>query len=189
MRTSTGTQTSRCPGIADPSHARACLAPESATAAGAGIAHLTMLLALASLPLAGAVAGALYDEHDHLGFTNWRSACRATGLSLRSALTFSLQLLPTAIAGLLAGGLALQLIGFTLRNRGQANTCLAAHAGCALTMPIGMALCAQSLPLPMMIAADVLLAAAAAWTVQRFFIRIPTYSHRRLSVFERIPAR
>lgn len=152
-------------------------------------AQLAQLLVLTTLPLAGALAGALFDERDHLGFTNWRSACRAAGFSFRSTLAFSFELLPTAIVGLLAGGLALQLIGFGLRHRDQPGLCLAAHAGCALTMPIGLLLCAFALPLPALLATDVLLAGAAAWIVKRFFIRSATYTRGELSVMDRIPAR
>jgi hypothetical protein len=137
--------------------------------------QLVRILALAVLPLAAAVAGALVDESHHLGFTNWRTACRASGFSLRSVLTFSVELLPTAIVGLLAGGLALQAIGFALRHRdGHAGLCLAAHAGCALSMPVGMSLCALALPLPVMFATDALLALVAAWILGGFAIR-PQY--------------
>jgi hypothetical protein len=151
-------------------------------------APLAKLLLLTALPLAGAIAGALFDERDHLGFTNWRSACRVSGFSFRSTVTFAFELLPTAIIGLLAGGLALQAIGFRLRHRDQTNLCLTAHAGCALTMPIGMALCAYALPLPTMLAIDVSLAFAAAWLVRRFFLRSDTCTHRGMSVVDRIPS-
>ena len=126
------------------------------------------LLPLTLLPLAGALAGAWFDERHHLGFTNWRSACRAAGFSMRSVFAFAFELLPTAIVGLLAGGLALQLIGFALRERaGGTRMCLAAHAGCALTMPIGMSLCALALPVPAMLVTDALLAVAASSVVLR----------------------
>jgi len=130
------------------------------------------MLALAALPLAGAVVGALIDERHHLGVTNWRSACRASGISFRSVLVFSFELLPTAIVGLLAGGLVLQAIGFALRHHGRhADWCFAAHAGCAVTMPLGLALCALALPLPLTLAADALLAFAAAWILSGFTAR------------------
>jgi hypothetical protein len=135
--------------------------------------QLARMLALAVLPLAGAVAGALLDERHHLGFTNWRSACRAVGFSFRSVMFFSFELLPTAIVGLLAGGLALQAIGVVMRHRGHADLCLAAHAGCALTMPVGLALCALALPLPVMLVTDALLAFAAAWILSGFSTRFP----------------
>jgi len=136
-------------------------------------AHLARLLALAVLPLAGAVAGALIDERHHLGFTNWSSACRTAGFAFGSVVTFSFELLPTAIVGLLAGGLALQALGFALRNRApHADLCLAAHAGCALTMPIGSSLCALSLPLPAMLVTDAMLALVAAWALSGFARRL-----------------
>jgi len=160
----------------------------SEPARSASFTQSAKLMVFASLPLAGAIAGALIDESDHLGFTNWRSACRAAGFSFRSVVTFSFELLPTAIVGLLAGGLALLASGFVLRHRDRPSLCLAAHAGCALTMPIGMSLCAFALPLPAMLAIDVLLAFAAAWIVHRIFIRSATYSRRGLSVVDRIPA-
>ena len=129
-------------------------------------ASLSKLLLLGALPLAGAAAGAFVDETRHLGFTNWRSACRAAGFSLRPVWTFSLELLPTAIAGFLAGGLAVLALGIALRRHGEdARLCFAAHAGCAVTMPIGMTLCALALPLRPLLLADALLALAGAWAV------------------------
>ena len=126
------------------------------------------LLALGALPLAGAIAGAWIDQRDHFGFTNWRSACRASGISLRSLVAFTFELLPTAIVGMLAGALALQMTGFVLRRReGKARLCLAAHSGCALAMPVGMYLCAIALPVPLMLIADVLLALAASSVMLR----------------------
>jgi hypothetical protein len=86
---------------------------------------------------------------------------------------FAFELLPTAIVGVLAGGLALQAIGIVLRHRGHADLCLAAHTGCALTMPIGLALCALALPLPVMLVTDALLAFAAAWILRGFAARLP----------------
>lgn len=118
---------------------------------------------LASIPGIGAFAGGWVDERAHLGFTNWRSACRASGLSLRSLIQFTQELLPTAIVGVLLGGLLLVSLGFLLRVRPDfARACTAAHLGCALAMPVGMILCALSLPVGAMLAADVALAAGAA---------------------------
>ena len=129
---------------------------------------LGRLALLSALPLAGATLGALIDERMHLGFTNWRSACRASGYSLGSMVSFSLELLPTAIVGLLLAGIALQAIGFALRRRGRhLERCLAVHAGCAFSMPIGLALCAFALPVSVMLVTDVLLTVAAAWLVTR----------------------
>jgi hypothetical protein len=129
-------------------------------------AHLAKLFLLGVLPLAGTTVGAFVDESRHLGLSNWRSACRAAGFSLRPVWTFTLELLPTAVAGFLAGGLALLVLGIVLRRHGDdARRCFAAHAGCAITMPIGMALCALALPLQSMLLADVVLALAGAWAV------------------------
>jgi hypothetical protein len=137
----------------------------------------TRLLAFAAMPLAGAIAGALHDERAHLGFTNWRSACRAAGLSVRSLIFFTQALLPTAIAGALAGGLVVLLMGFLFRqDRDAAHTCVAAHVGCAITMPLGLVLCTLSWPLAVMLVADVALAAAGAWLVLRFLrVRAAVY--------------
>jgi hypothetical protein len=69
---------------------------------------------------------------------------------------------------MLAGGLALQVLAFALRDRvGQTRMCLAAHAGCALTMPIGISLCALALPVPVMLVIDALLAIAVSSVVLR----------------------
>jgi hypothetical protein len=136
------------------------------------VAERYFSFALGVVPLAGAAVGAWLDERHHLGFTNWRSACRAAGFSLRSLTTFSFELLPTAIIGLLAGGLILQAGGFALRrDGGHAQRCFAAHAGCALTMPIGMSLCALAIPLPMAFGAELALAAAGAWIVHSIVFR------------------
>jgi hypothetical protein len=127
------------------------------------------LMTFAALPLAGAIAGALHDERAHLGFTNWRSACRAAGLSVHSLLYFTQALLPTAIAGALAGGLVVLLMGFLFRqNRDAAHSCVAAHVGCAITMPLGLVLCTLAWPLAVMLVADMALAVAGAWLVLRF---------------------
>ena len=65
----------------------------------------------ALLPMTLALAGACIDERAHLGFSNWRSACRAAGLPLSSLLSFTLELLPTAVLGALVGGIAVQISG------------------------------------------------------------------------------
>jgi hypothetical protein len=117
-------------------------------------------------PSLGAAAGAAMDEWQHLGFSTWRSACRAGGVSFASLLSFTWQLLPNAIIGLLLGGLAVQVFGFVLRERGNtAAECAAAHLGCLLAMPLGLVLCAQALPALLMPFADVALAAAGGLLV------------------------
>jgi hypothetical protein len=118
-------------------------------------------LLLASLPTAGAALGALADERHHLGFTTWRTACRAAGLRLPSLIDFTLQLLPMALIGLLLGGLLVLLVGL-LQRRTQASRCAATHVACALTLPPMLLLCASPLPLPLLLLADVALAALLA---------------------------
>lgn len=127
---------------------------------------------LAALPSIGAFAGGWLDERAHLGFTNWRSACRATGLSPRSLIHFTQELLPAAIAGVLLGGLVVLGVGIYYRSRhGLARACTAAHLGCALAMPLGLILCTLSLPVGAMLAADVAIASATAVLALRLFAR------------------
>jgi hypothetical protein len=126
-------------------------------------ARLPGVVLVASLPMLGAAAGAWLDERLRLGFTNWRSACRAAGPGLATLADFTLQLLPLAVMGLLIGGLAVLLVGVATRHRReQAGACLAAHAGCALTIPLALLICASSLPLPLMLLADLTITALAA---------------------------
>jgi hypothetical protein len=121
---------------------------------------------LSLLPMAGASLGAWFDESAQLGFTTWRSACRAAGLRFSSLAEFTMQLLPTAVLGLLAGGLALLLISVVTRAV-SARHCLAAHAGCALSLPLGLLLCASPLPVPLMLVSDVAVSAlAATWLLR-----------------------
>jgi hypothetical protein len=135
---------------------------------GASMSRKT-LLPLAAIPSLGAFAGGWLDERAHLGFTNWRGACRAAGLAPASLIHFTKELLPTAIAGTLLGGLLLLGLGFALRNRDDlAHACAAAHVGCALAMPLAFLLCALALPVGAMFAVDALLAACAAALVLRF---------------------
>jgi len=93
-----------------------------------------------------AALGACLDEQRALGFTIWRGACRAAGLSPRSLLTFTIELLPLAVIGALSGGLLVLAGGFALPRR-QAHGALAAHVGCVAAMPLGVAWCASALPL------------------------------------------
>jgi hypothetical protein len=120
---------------------------------------------LALFPMAMALAGAALDQRDHLGFTLWRSACRSAGLTPASVMTFTLQLLPSAVIGALLGGLLVLCFGIFLRRSvGLAGVSLAAHAGCLIGMAVGMLLCMTLLPPTLMLAVEPLLAAtAAAW--------------------------
>ena len=126
------------------------------------IPRLARLAGFASIVPLFALAGGWLDERDHLGFTTWRSACRAAGLSLGSLFDFTLELLPSAVIGALCGGLLMQLLALPHRTR-HAREILATHAGCALTMPAGLVLCAGAFPLPLMLFGDVALAMAGAW--------------------------
>jgi hypothetical protein len=141
--------------------------------------RVARLAGLAAISPVGALIGGLVDERVHLGFTNWRSACRASGLSFASLFKFTLELLPNAIVGALLGGLLVQLLAFSLRPR-HTEACLAAHLGCAVVMPLGLLLCALALPIPLMLITEVALAVAAAYLMQALWkrhsaTRIPLY--------------
>lgn len=123
-------------------------------------------MALAWLPMVLGALGALIDERRALGFTIWRSACRSAGLSLGSIATFTLELLPTAVSGALAGGL-LVLLGGLVSRAAQAPAALAAHTGCLLGMPAGLLICASSLPLPLSLAGEAAITAAGTLLVWR----------------------
>ena len=130
------------------------------------ISRLVRVAGLAAIAPVGAILGGYIDERVHLGFTNWRAACRASGISFASLLHFTLELLPTAIIGSLFGGLLVQLLAFSARHDSRgADQCLAAHLGCALAMPLGLLLCALALPLPWMLVTEIALGTAAAFGV------------------------
>lgn len=123
-----------------------------------------LLPLLAALPMLGAAIGAWRDETSRLGFSTWRSACRAAGLDFRSLIDFTWQLLPLTLAGLTLGGTVVLAIAFWRRHEiRDARACLAAHAGCALSLPIALLLCASTLPLGWMLLADFAITAAMAW--------------------------
>jgi hypothetical protein len=126
------------------------------------------LVVCSAVPMLGALAGGWLDERHHLGFTTWRSACRAAGLRLSTLIDFTLQLLPGAICGLLAGGALLIALGIARRHTSDAASCFAGHAGCMLTLPAGLFLCASALPLPVMLLADTAIALLAAMLLIRF---------------------
>ena len=137
-----------------PAESRACRPPGHEQA---GLAWLALL------PMALALAGAFLDERAHLGYTTWRSACRAAGLSPASLATFTLELLPRAVIGALAGGVLVLIAGMLLRRRGHMAHCaLAAHGGCLLAMALGLWLCTTALPLPWLLVTEGLLAMAFA---------------------------
>jgi hypothetical protein len=131
------------------------------------MSKFSRLAGLGVVSPAFAVVGGMVDERTHLGFTNWRSACRASGFSIESLTWFTFQLLPTAVIGALAGGMLVLMLAIRSRHRRDfAGHCLAAHAGCAIAMPIGLVLCAMAIPIPLMLLAEVALAVAAAYLLQ-----------------------
>lgn len=130
---------------------------------------------LTPVPMVGAAIGGLLDERHHLGFTTWRSACRSAGLRLSTLIEFTLQLLPSAVIGLLSGGIVVLLAGALFRDR-FASVSLAAHAGCAVSMPVALILCAF-LPPMLMLAVDALLAVLAA-SVMLALLRSPSHAAR-----------
>ena len=124
------------------------------------ILGLTILAAI--VPWLAAV-GAMLDEADHLGFTNWQSACRAAGPSFGSLLYFTWELLPATLIGALSGGIILQLLAFRLRREpGHAAACVSVHLACILTLPITLLICALAWPVPAMLLADIALAVGVA---------------------------
>jgi hypothetical protein len=124
----------------------------------------TKLPVLAALPMLGAALGASLDERRAVGFSTWRSACRAAGLDFASLIDFTWQLLPLTLAGLMLGGLGVLAIAFVRRHElRDARSCLAAHAGCALSLPLALLLCASTLPWGWMLLADLAITSAAAW--------------------------
>jgi len=145
------------------------------------------VLLLAWLPTGLAAFGAWLDESRALGFTIWRSVCRASGISLPSIATFTLELIPTAVIGALAGGLLVLVTGACDRPE-RARDALAAHAGCGLVMPLGLLLCASAWPWPLTLAAEAGLAVLAAVGVTQLSrIRNATYADRSSRGVSRIP--
>jgi hypothetical protein len=149
---------------------------------------IVRLAGLAAVSPACAVVGGWIDERTHLGFTNWRSACRASGISPASLLHFTLELLPMAVIGALLGGTVVLMGAMVTRNRPQAaDACLAAHLGCAIAMPLGLLLCALAIPVPVMLIVEIAAALVAAYSFQVFFIRSATYGGAAHRVVARIP--
>lgn len=127
------------------------------------------LAGLAAIAPACAVLGGLIDERVHLGFTNWRSACRASGISVSSLFHFTLQLLPTAVVGALLGTLLLQLLAFQARRQpDRRDECMAAHFGCAIAMPLGLLVCALAMPVAWMLVVEVAMAGGVAYCVLKW---------------------
>lgn len=119
--------------------------------------------ALALVPMAFAAAGAWVDERSHLGFSSWRSACRAAGFRLESLVVFTLDLLPGALIGGLLGFLLLQFLVALLWFRdGGARMTLAAHGGCLVGMASGLLLCSVIPSLSLMGLTDLSVTAVTA---------------------------
>jgi hypothetical protein len=133
------------------------------------LAHRFQAAMLALVPMALAVAGACVDERTHLGYTLWRAACRASGVTLGSLLVFTVELMPGAVVGALLGGVIVQIAGAVLwlRTSGPRTT-LAAHAGCGIGMAGGLLICALLPSLPLMLAAEALLATATTLLLCRW---------------------
>jgi hypothetical protein len=152
-------------------------------------ARFGRLACLAAISPACAVLGGFIDERSHFGFTNWRSACRTAGISPLSLLHFTLELLPMAVIGSLLGGMVVLMQAFTTRDRPlAADTCLAAHLGCVVAMPLGLVLCALAMPVPAMLIAEIVAAVVVGYCLQHFFIRSATYGGAARRVVARIPA-
>ena len=127
-----------------------------------------------------ALAGGWIDERQHLGFTTWRSACRAAGLSWTSLFTFTLELLPMAVIGAPVGGTVLQVVGICLRHRrGVATASLAAHGACGFAMAVTLPLCALALPIAGLLGAELLLTVLAAKLLNRLLSGNPAAPHQQ----------
>lgn len=114
---------------------------------------------LALVPMAFAVLGGALDERAHLGYTLWRAACRAAGVTTGSLLVFTLELLPGAVIGALLGGSVLMIAGVVMWYRTRsARAMLSAHAGCTFGMAGGLLICAFVPSLPLMLVGEALLA-------------------------------
>jgi len=119
------------------------------------------------IPMLLGMAGAAFDEWMRLGFSSWQAACREAGPTLGSLLTFTIQLLPTAVGGVLVGGLLVLLAGAIRRQRHAGTAAVAAHGGCIVGMTASLPLCLLAMPsplaIPLVIGAEMLLTAACAW--------------------------
>jgi hypothetical protein len=125
--------------------------------------QVTRTVVLALLPMAFGALGAWLDERSHLGFSSWRSACRAGGFTLESLVIFTLDLLPTALIGMVLGAVAMQFASAALWFRdGGPRMALAAHAGCAAGMAAGILICTQFTSVPLMLATELAATAAMA---------------------------
>ena len=137
--------------------------------------------ALAMMPMAFAAVGAWLDERTHLGFTNWRSACRAAGFRLESLLVFTVDLLPAALIGALLGGVLLHFSAAVVWFQpGGARITLAAHAACLLGMTSALLLCSVLPSLTLMLLAEVAVTCIAAALLCRWRARPACAASARL---------
>jgi hypothetical protein len=135
--------------------------------------------ALALVPMALALAGLCLDERAHFGYSNWRSACRATGFDVAAWVTFTIDLMPRAALGALLGMMLVQGLGAVIwRSGGAPRAIFAAHAGCALGMGAMLLLCAWLPSMPLMIAVEALLAMGVAVSLCHGRMRTRAYSGR-----------
>jgi len=131
-------------------------------------------LLLAVLPTVGLFVGAVFDQRHHLGFTLWAAACRAAGATPGSIIVFTRELLPSAIVGLLAGAWCIVWAGISARRHSHAvHSCLAAHAGCAVSMLLMLPVCTLALPPGVTLLTDALLAAVVTVFALRLFTHRP----------------
>jgi hypothetical protein len=121
------------------------------------------VLALALTPFALAGAGAILDERTSRGFTLWLDACRSAGVTASSLLVFTLTLMPSAVLGMLLGGLVVLSVGASGCAGGRAaRASLDAHLACLLGMGLGALLCLTLLPAASMLVVEPVLVAAIA---------------------------
>lgn len=141
--------------------------------------HEWRAAALALVPMALALAGLCLDERAHFGYSNWRSACRATGFDVPALITFTIDLMPRAALGALLGMMLVQGLGAVIwRGGGAPRAIFAAHTGCALGMGAMLLLCAWLPSMPLMIAVEALLAAGVAASLCHGPMRTRAYSGR-----------
>ena len=135
--------------------------------------------ALALVPMALALAGLCLDEHAQFGYSNWRSACLASGFDVAARITFTIDLMPRAALGALSGVMLVQALGAMIwRSGGAPRAICAAHAGCALGMTAMLLLCAWLPSMPLMIAVEALLAGGTAALLYHGGMRTRAYSGR-----------
>jgi hypothetical protein len=124
--------------------------------------------ALAVVPTVFAAVGAAIDEHLHQGFTIWRSSCRAAGLTLSSLISFTFDLMPLSLMGMLLGVFALQFAVAAHWHRPTgARIALGAHAGCLFGMSAGLLLCLWIASPAWMLAVELSVAAGLAAALAR----------------------